>query len=69
MPESSVPGEAQVYFSERFEVDPAVLEAYGTLDISVVTDMPLFVDPFLLFNSEKLNYQAPQHDHRLPLVL
>src|SRR5690349_3069849 len=48
----------QVYFSERFEVDPAVLEAYGALDISVVTDLPLFIDPFLLFNSEKSDYQA-----------
>lgn len=52
-------GEAgQVYFSERFEVDPTVLEDYGALDISVVTDLPLFIDPFLLFNSEKTEYQA-----------
>ena len=58
MPETSVPAEAQIYFSERFGVDPATLEAYGALDISVVTDMPLFIDPFLLFNSEKADYQA-----------
>ena len=52
------PDAGQVYFSERFEVDPALLEAYGALDISVVTDLPLFIDPFLLFNSERPDYQA-----------
>jgi len=58
-PEASPHDEAgQVYFSERFKVDPAVLETYGALDISVVTDLPLFIDPFLLFNSEKSDYQA-----------
>ena len=30
----------------------------GALDISVVSDLPLFVDPFLLFNSENAEYQA-----------
>lgn len=58
MPETPVPDEAQIYFSEQFEVDPAVLEAYGAFDISIVTDVPLFIDPFLLFNSEKPEYQA-----------
>jgi flagellin-like hook-associated protein FlgL len=48
----------QVYFSERFGVNPAVLEAHGALDISIVTDLPLFIDPFLLFNSERPDYQA-----------
>ena len=48
----------QLYFSQYFDVDPDVLEDYGALDISVVSDLPLFVDPFLLFNSEKPEYQA-----------
>jgi hypothetical protein len=47
-----------VYFTERFRIDPEVLEDYGALDISVVTDLPLFIDPFLLFNSENDTYQA-----------
>ena len=28
------------------------------MDVSLVTDLPLFVDPFLLFNSEKPEYRA-----------
>lgn len=45
------------YFSNHFDVDPALLKEYGALDISVVSDLPLFVDPFLLFNSENETYQ------------
>jgi hypothetical protein len=50
--------EAGVYFSDRFVVDPQLLADYGALDISVVTDLPLFIDPFLLFNSDRGDYQA-----------
>jgi hypothetical protein len=46
-----------LYFSQHFDVDPDVLEDYGALDISVVSDLPLFVDPFLLFNSDDPTYQ------------
>ncbi len=38
-----------------------MLEEYGAFDISVVSDLPLFVDPFLLFNSED-DYSAPRAD-------
>lgn len=48
----------ELYFSEQFSVDPDVVETYGAFDVSVVSDLPLFVDPFLLFNSEKPGYQA-----------
>lgn len=47
-----------LYFSEHFGVDPAVLEEYGAFDVSIVSDLPLFIDPFLLFNSDKPEYQA-----------
>lgn len=47
-----------VLFSEVFETDPAVIEAFGALDISLVADLPLFIDPFLLFHSEKAEYQT-----------
>ena len=47
----------ELYFSQYFGVDSAVLEKYGAFDISVVSDLPLFVDPFLLFNSKKKVYQ------------
>ncbi|MGW0699232.1 hypothetical protein ACWD0A_07840 [Streptomyces sp. NPDC002867] len=47
-----------LFFSDYFEIDPKVIEGYGAFDISVVSDMPLFIDPFLLFNSDKEEYQA-----------
>src|SRR6266566_3399557 len=46
-----------VYFSDCFNVDPDMLERYGAFNISLVTDLPLFIDPFLLFNSENPQYR------------
>jgi hypothetical protein len=46
-----------LYFFEHFRVDAAVVEKYGAFDISVASDLPLFVDPFLLFNSNKKKYR------------
>jgi hypothetical protein len=46
-----------LYFSEYFRVDRKLLDDYGAFDISVVSDLPLFVDPFLLFNSKNPTYQ------------
>jgi len=45
-----------MYFSDFFSVDPADIEEYGAFNISLINDMPLFVDPFLLFNSDKPEY-------------
>jgi len=45
------------YFTDLFGVDPRVLETRGALDISLITDLPLFIDPFLLFNSKKAEYR------------
>lgn len=55
---------AGVFFSDRFGVHPDVLAEYGAFDISVVADLPVFVDPFLLFNSDKPEYVA-LHDQIL----
>ncbi len=52
----------ELYFSDYFGVDPAALEAYGAFDISVVSDLPLFVDPFLLFNSDDSEFQGLHDD-------
>lgn len=46
-----------VYFSDYFGVDPKDLYNYGAYNISLINDLPLFIDPFLLFNSEKPEYQ------------
>jgi hypothetical protein len=55
---------AGVFFSDRFNVHPDVMEAYGAFDISVVSDLPVFIDPFLLFNSDKPEYVS-LHDQIL----
>jgi len=47
----------KVYFSDFFNIDPAVIENYGAFNISLINDLPLFIDPFLLFNSDKKDYQ------------
>lgn len=44
-------------FSDHFNVSPSDIRRYGALDVSIVSDLPLFVDPFLLFNSRKRIYQ------------
>jgi hypothetical protein len=46
-----------VYFSDVFGVTPEVIEDYGALNISLINDLPLFIDPFLLFESNKTDYQ------------
>lgn len=47
----------KIYFSDYFSVDAADLESYGAFNISLINDLPVFVDPFLLFNSKKPEYQ------------
>lgn len=46
-----------VYFSDIFNISPETIEKYGAFNISLINDLPLFVDPFLLFNSNKRKYQ------------
>jgi hypothetical protein len=47
----------KLYFSDFFEVSPSKLKKLGAFNISLVSDLPLFIDPFLLFNSRKLEYR------------
>lgn len=46
-----------VYFTDFFNVSPEALSEYGALNVSLIADLPLFIDPFLLFNSHKPDYQ------------
>lgn len=48
----------KIYFSDFFEISPDKIERYGAFNISLLNDLPLFIDPFLLFNSEKEEYQT-----------
>lgn len=41
-----------IYFSDFFNVKEKVIDEYGAINISLINDLPLFVDPFLLFSSE-----------------
>lgn len=50
--------EIAVYFSDYFDVDSDTIEEYGAVNVSLINDLPLFIDPFLLFNSENPDYQA-----------
>jgi len=51
-----------VHFSDFFEVSPESLDDYGAFDISLINDLPLFIDPFLLFSSDKPQYQELHAD-------
>lgn len=44
-------------FSEKFKVEKNKIEEYGAIDISLVCDIPLFIDPMLIFNSAKEEYK------------
>jgi len=51
-----------IHFSDFFLVSPDLLEEYGAFNISLLNDLPLFIDPFLLFNSQKPEYQQHHVD-------
>ena len=47
----------KIYFSDFFDVDEDTIEGYGAVNISLINDLPLFIDPFLLFNSSDEQFQ------------
>jgi hypothetical protein len=46
------------FFSDYFGLSEGMVDDFGAFNISLVNDLPLFIDPFLLFHSEKAEYQA-----------
>ncbi|MBJ6127866.1 hypothetical protein [Microvirga splendida] len=44
------------FFNEYFGVTADQVDDYGAFNISIINDLPLFIDPFLLFNSNKPEY-------------
>lgn len=50
--------EVSIHFTHCFDADPDALDEYGAFDVSLINDLPLFIDPFLLFNSDKAEYQS-----------
>lgn len=57
-----------VYFSDYFNIDREIIDDYGAVDISLINDLPLFIDPFLLFNSKKQEYRNI-HDEIIKYLL
>jgi hypothetical protein len=50
------------FFNEYFGVTADQVDNYGAFNVSIINDLPLFIDPFLLFNSPKLEYQQLHAD-------
>lgn len=48
---------ARIYFTDFFEVSQDDLAECGAFNVSCIVDLPLFIDPFLLFTSRKREYQ------------
>jgi hypothetical protein len=44
------------FLSDHFGVGKEVFDEYGAFNVSIINDLPLFIDPFLLFHSEKEDY-------------
>lgn len=53
-----------IHFTHHFGIEPEILDDFGAFNISLINDIPLFIDPFLLFNSEKAEYQS-LHDNMI----
>ncbi|MDF0515746.1 hypothetical protein P0R31_00625 [Bradyrhizobium yuanmingense] len=45
------------FFNEFFRVTADTVDDYGAFNVSLINDLPLFIDPFLLFNSDKPEYR------------
>jgi hypothetical protein len=58
----------KIYFSDFFETTSDAIETYGAFNISLLNDLPLFVDPFLLFTSENPTYRL-LHEEMVKYVL
>ncbi len=51
-----------MYFSDVYSISNDVLSKSKVFDISLSSDLPLFIDPFLIFDSEKPRYQKLHQD-------
>lgn len=47
----------KILFSDYFNINQSILDEYGALNICLSSDLPLFIDPFLLFASEDEEYK------------
>lgn len=49
--------ELRLFFSDFYDIDEDIVESYGAVNISLINDLTLFIDPFLLFNSKREDYK------------
>lgn len=50
------------FFNEFFGVSADDVDAYDVFNVSLINDLPLFIDPFLLFHSENAEYKQLHSD-------
>ena len=50
------------FFNEYFGVTADQVDDHGAFNVSLINDLPLFIDPFLLFNSTKSEYHQLHGD-------
>lgn len=58
----------KIYFSDFFDVNPDTIEEYGAFNVSLINDLPLFIDPFLLFGGKNTAYKK-LHDNILDYLV
>lgn len=51
-----------VYFADYFNLSESDIENYGAFNLSLINDLPLFIDPFLIFGNKKSEYQKLHSD-------
>src|SRR6056297_1562812 len=56
-----------IYFSDYFGVPRETLKQHGAFNVSLINDLPVFIDPFLLFNSDKPEYRG-LHDEIIKYI-
>ena len=54
---TSMEKDSKIKFNQYFKVKKCNLDKAGFFNISLVSDLPLFIDPFHLFYSKKKDYQ------------
>jgi hypothetical protein len=64
----TTPEYIKTHFSDYFGVLPKTIEDYGAFNISLLNDLPLFIDPFLLFNSKNEEYRE-LHDRMIRYLI
>ncbi|BDR75130.1 hypothetical protein N072000002_08050 [Clostridium tetani] len=52
----------KTFFSDFFNVSRTIMKEYGAFDISLISDTPAFIDPFLLYSSKIEGYQKAHRD-------